>query len=276
MEVAGQPPSYIQELISELNINPFLKIKDYDLMKRGIEPNKIRRWFKTHYNMTFHAYQRMLRLNSAFTNISNGNSITHTAFESGFESLSGFNSSFHGVFGDSVSQSKDKNVVHVKRFTTPLGPMFACATQKGICLLEFTNRRMLETEFNDLKKRLNAIILPGDNAHIDLLQQELREYFEGSRRSFSVQLDPQGSEFQKSVWNKMLEIPYGDTWSYQEEATKLNKAKAVRAVASANGMNKISILIPCHRVIGKDGALKGYGGGLARKKWLLDHEKKHV
>ena len=274
MEQADETPEYVQKIIKELNDDPFLKIKDYDLVLRGIEPNKMRRWFKKNYNLTFQAYQRMLRINTAFNKITNGEAVTSTAFETGFDSLSGFNSSYQNVFGKSASRSDDKKVINIVRFTTPLGPMFGCATEKGVCLFEFTNRRMLETEFKDLAKRLNAVILPGSNRHLEQLQQEITAYFAGERQQFDLILDTPGTEFQNMVWDKLKDIPYGETWSYQQEAIALNKPKAVRAVASANEHNRIAIIIPCHRVIGKDGNLTGYGGGLERKKWLLDFEQK--
>ena len=243
---------------------------------REIEPYTIRRWFKKNYNMTFHVYQRMLRINTAFNKISKGETVTNTAFDVGFESLSGFNSSFQGIFGKSPAKSEKKNIINIVRFTSPLGPMFACATQKGLCLLEFTNRRMLETEFKDLRKRLNAVILPGNNIHLKQLEQEISEYFNGKRKTFTVSLDTPGTDFQNQVWKILQEIPYSETRSYQEQSARVGKPNAVRAVASANGYNRIAIVVPCHRIIGKNGELKGYGGGLERKKWLLNFEQKII
>lgn len=276
MEMASETPQYIKQIIKELNDNPFLKIKDEDLIKRNIEPNTMRRWFKKHYNMTFQAYQRMLRVNIAFHKISNGESITNTAFDLGFESLSGFNSSYKKIVGSAPSKTERENIINIIRITTPLGPMFAGATENGICMFEFTNRKMLETEFKDLNKRLNAVILPGENKHLVQLKREVAEYFNGKRKSFLVQLDAPGTDFQQSVWGILQKIPYGETWSYQDQANALGKPKAVRAVANANGHNRISIIIPCHRVIGSDGSLTGYGGGLERKKWLLDFERNNL
>lgn len=274
LEYKDETPDYIKGIVNELNENPFLKFKDYDLLKRGIEPNQIRRWFKKYHGITFHAYQRMLRINTAFTKISNGASITETAFESGYDSLSGFNDGYQSIFGKSPTKLLNKSIINIVRFTTPLGPMFACATNQGVCLLEFTNRKMLETEFKDLMKRLNAVILPGENVHLHQVQQELQEYFDGKRKHFTIPLHTPGTDFQQSVWEILKEIPFGETRSYKQQAINLDKPKAVRAVASANGMNRVAIVIPCHRVIGENGDLTGYAGGLLRKKWLLDHEKK--
>jgi len=276
MEMASETPQYVKDILKELNNDPFLKIKDYDLVERNIEPNTMRRWFKKNYNMTFQAYQRMLRVNTAFYKISNGESITNTAFDLGFVSLSGFNSTYKKIVGKSPKDSTTKNIISIIRFSTPLGPMFGCATKNGVCMFEFTNRKMLETEFKDLTKRLNAVILPGENEHLKQLRSEVAEYFDGKRTNFSLQLDAPGTDFQQSVWKVLRNIPYGETWSYQQQANQLRKPKAVRAVANANGHNRISIIIPCHRVIGSDGTLTGYGGGLERKKWLLDFERNNL
>jgi len=131
---------------------------------------------------------------------------------------------------------------------------------------------MLETEFKDLCKRLHAVILPGKNAHLDHLQLELKEYFSKQRKDFTVPLHTPGTCFQQSVWDMLQKIPYGETWTYKQQAEALGKPNAARAVASANGYNRVGIIIPCHRVIGSDGSLVGYGGGLHRKQWLLDLE----
>ena len=275
MEKEGETPDYIKNIILELEGVPFLKIKDYELRKKGIDPSQIRRWFKKHHNMTFHAYQRMLRINNAYYQIKKGNSVTDTAFDNGYGSISGFNDGFCSIFGNSPSNIKDKNVINIVRFSTKLGPMFACATEKGLYLLEFTDRRMLETEFKDLCKHLNAVILPGKNKYLEQVQKELSEYFEGSRKAFSISLHIPGTDFQQLVWEKLQDIPYGETRSYLQQAQNINKPKAVRAVANANGHNRIAIIIPCHRVIGSDGSLTGYGGGLSRKKWLLDFESQN-
>ncbi len=276
LEYANETPDYIRKLIDELNEHPFLKLKDYDLTERGIDPSQIRRWFKKHHGITFQSYQRMLRINTAYQKINSGSTVTEAAFDTGYESLSGFNEGFQNIFGQSPGKTKDKNIIHIVRFTTPLGPMFSCATNEGICLLEFTNRKMLENEFKDLAIRLNAVILPGKDPLLDQVQKEIREYFDGTRRDFTVPVHTPGTDFQQSVWKKLREIPYGQTRSYKKQAQLLSKPEAVRAVASANGMNRIAIIIPCHRVIGEDGSLTGYAGGLARKKWLLDHERKQA
>lgn len=275
LEKPNQTPGYIRQILDELNNDPSLKFKEQDLRSRGIEPNTLRRWFMKHHGMTFHSYQRMLRINTAFKKIRNGESVSAAAFDSGYESLSGFNDSFREVFGTSPTGSLNKQLLDLTRIETPLGPMIACAGENGICLLEFTDRKMLETEFKVLAKRLNTSIIPGDNKHFEKLRRQLFEYFEGKLRQFDLQLYTPGSAFQQEVWQQLQTIPYGTTRSYKEQAEAIGKPDAVRAVANANGMNRIAIIIPCHRVIGSDGKLTGYGGGLWRKKYLLDFEKIH-
>lgn len=276
MEKLGETPTVIQSLIDQLHANPYQRIKDQDLRQQGLDPSTLRRWFKTHHNVTFHGYQRLIRINAAFKALQEGQSVLAAAMESGYDSLSGFNDGFKQLFGYSAGDKRQlKTVIHIQRFTTPIGPMFACATDQGICLVDFTDRKMLETEFKDLCKRLNAVILPGEHPHVTQVQHELAEYFQGQRQSFSVPLHTPGTDFQQAVWAVLQQIPYGDTWSYAQQAEVLGNPKAVRAVATANGMNKVGILIPCHRVIGSDGRLVGYGGGLHRKQWLLELEANH-
>lgn len=159
---------------------------------------------------------------------------------------------------------------------TPLGSMIAGGTDNGICLLEFSDRDVLGKEIQSISRSLDAEVSDGKSKHFPLLEKELSEYFKGTLKKFTVPVVMKGTDFQNSAWKTLLKIPYGKTWSYKQEAEKLGRPKSVRAVANANGHNRISIIIPCHRVIGSNGTLTGYGGGLWRKKWLLEHEAKHT
>lgn len=273
MEKAGSTPEYVDRVLRLLDEDPSLKLKDYDLLKLNIEPSKIRRWFLKNHGMTFHAYQRMYRINTAFKKLQTGTSVTDIAFDSGYESLSGFNDSFKKVFGVSPKNSKEKHVIDFTRIETDLGTMVACATDKGVCLLEFSDRKGLETELKQLAKYHNANIVQGQNKYFKQLKEELDAYFEGRLKEFKVPLDISGTDFQKQVWQALVEIPYGTTSSYLRQAEVLGKPSSVRAVANTNGMNKIAIIIPCHRVVGSDGSLTGYAGGLWRKQKLIDLEK---
>jgi AraC family transcriptional regulator, regulatory protein of adaptative response / methylated-DNA-[protein]-cysteine methyltransferase len=272
LEKPGETPGWIRKVLKEIDDNPSIKIKDPDLRLKGIEPSKVRRWFKKNHGITFQSYQRMVRINYAFRQIQNGEKVISTAYNAGYESLSGFNDSYKSVIGDSPVKSKERKIINVSRFETPLGPMFAGASDEGICLLEFTDRRMLETELKTLSKLLNATVIQGSNHYLEILDKQLTEYFEGKRKEFDLPLFTPGTEFQNIVWKCLLTIPYGTTRSYKTQAISINKPESVRAVANANGQNRIAIVIPCHRVIGENGHLTGYGGGLWRKKWLLDFE----
>ncbi len=158
------------------------------------------------------------------------------------------------------------------RIETPVSPMVACASEQGVCLLEFADNRKIERELADLEKKLDAEVRPGTNPHLEQLQNELADYFDDRLKQFTVPLHTPGTDFQQAVWKVLMDIPYGETRSYKQQAIAIGNPQAVRAVAAANGQNRVSIVIPCHRVIGSDGSLTGYGGGLDRKKWLLDHE----
>ncbi len=269
----NETPEYIQDLLAELAQDVSLKIKDSDLSKRNIEPVTLRRWFLKNHGMTFHAFQRAFRMNAAFKKIKNGESIIETALDSGYESLSGFNERFKNVLGISPQKSKIQMVIDLKRIETPLGTMYACAIDEGICLLEFTDRKNMEKQFSSLSKALNAEIVQGENRHFQQLEDELKEYFEGKRKTFEVPLHIIGTEFQKNVWQLLREIPMGEVRTYKQQSEFLGNPKAIRAVGTANGINKIAILIPCHRVIGSNGELVGYAGGIWRKQKLLELEK---
>ena len=274
-ENANEAPEQVKQAIQLVKEHDKEKISDYQLREAGISPDLLRRWFKKHYGLTFHAFQRMYRINNAYKELKDGKKATDTAFDLGYESLSGFGYTFKKLIGKSPTASKDKTIILINRLTTPLGPMFVCATEQGICLLEFTDRKMLETEFRDLQKLLKARIIIGENEHIKQAKKELKEYFGGQRMQFDVKLHPPGTDFQKRAWHALLGVPFGSTTTYQNQAIKLEQPTAVRAVARANGMNRISIIVPCHRIIGKNGKLTGYGGGLERKRWLIEFEQ-HV
>lgn len=273
MERSGETPDWMTDLLRSFNGEMISRLKDNDLKQRGIDPSRLRRWFLKHHGMTFHAYMRALRLNRAFSRIKQDEKVIDTAFDSGFDSLSGFTEAFRKTTGFSPSKSRIKKLITVTRILTPLGPMLAGVVDQGVCLLEFTDRRMLETQISRLKKLFSADFITGTHESMQLLEQQLEEYFNGKRQEFTIPLAMSGTEFQTRTWKYLLKIPYGETRSYQEQAISVSSKNATRAVARANGDNRIAILIPCHRVIGSDGKLTGYGGGLWRKQYLLDLER---
>jgi len=159
---------------------------------------------------------------------------------------------------------------------TPIGPMLAGATDDGICLLEFTDRRMLPNQLRVLRRRLRRPLVAGRHPHLDALQGELDNYFAGRRRSFDLPLVTPGSPFQERTWSTLRGIAAGSTISYEELASRVGRPAAQRAVGTANGANRIALLIPCHRVVRKNGETGHYGGGRWRKEWLIDHERRLV
>ncbi len=270
--VPGEAPAWLQPLLDDLHADPQRRWKDQDLRNRNLGPDRVRRWFQKHHGMTFHAYGRALRLAVAFGRLASGDGVAESAYGAGYESLSGFTEAVARTTGRSPARSRTFRLVRIARILTPLGPMIAGAADDGVCLLEFADRRMLETQVERVERTLDARALPGASPHIARLEEELAEYFSGTRRTFTLPLVTAGTPFQESVWAALRTIPYGETRSYQDQAGAIGRPEAVRAVARANGDNRIAILVPCHRVIGKGGELVGYGGGLWRKKCLLDLE----
>ena len=274
MEPEGRAPDWLRRILAAVEKDPTKRWKDRDLEALGIDANRLRRWFKKNHGMTFQGYLRARRLGLALGRLQHGEALTQTAFEHGYESLSGFSQAMKNLIGQSPGRGKTAQVVYLNRLLTPLGPMLVGTTERGVCLLEFVDRRMLETQLKRLVRWMPCTFVPGSNAVTEAVAQELEAYFAGDLRTFRVPLEMRGTDFQRSVWQQLLQIPYGHTRSYGEQARLLGKPTATRAVARANGDNRIAILIPCHRVIGKDGRLRGYGGSLWRKKYLLELEQK--
>lgn len=154
--------------------------------------------------------------------------------------------------------------------------MRAIASDEGICVFDFEYRRMIDKIVSRVAHAMDAKITEANHPYFNQLEEQMTQYFEGSRMDFDLPLHLIGSDFQKRVWRGLMEIPYGETRSYKAQSIFLGNEQAIRAVATANGQNGIAIIIPCHRVIGTNGSLIGYGGGLQRKQWLLDHERKHI
>ena len=274
LEANGKPPEWAQELIARVKATPDARLKAADLRALGVSPERARRWFQQHYGMSFAAWCRGNRLAGAFMRIRQGAALDDAIFDSGYESHSGFREAFNRVFGDAPGRSRENgDQVVVTMLETPLGPVLAGATDKGINLLEYTDRRMLEHNLKAMRRHFDCAIVPGQHPLLERLQEELSQYFQGSRREFTLPLAPRGTSFQEKVWQELRRIPFGQTISYDELARRVGQPTAQRAVARANGMNYIAILIPCHRVIGKDGSLTGYGGGLWRKRLLLELER---
>jgi AraC family transcriptional regulator, regulatory protein of adaptative response / methylated-DNA-[protein]-cysteine methyltransferase len=273
LDVNGKPPDWVERVLVELESDPSVRWRDADLRKRAIDPVRARRYFVQNYGMTFQAYCRGRRMGAALARIRDGATVDTAAQESGYESNSGFRGAFAKAFGLPPGKGRQQDCLKVAWAETPLGPLVMAANDDGLCMLEFTDRRMLPTQCQVLQRRLNCAVVPGMNEILEQTRTELDAYFAKTLRQFTVPLVFPGSEFQVAVWNALLTIPYGTTWSYEQLAIHVGTPRGSRAVGHANGQNRIGIIIPCHRVVNKDGKLGGYGGGLWRKQFLLDLER---
>ena len=273
MEPPGSAPEWAAMLKTAVEAEPTRRWRAADLRALGLTPETVRRWFQKTYGLTFAGWCRALRLGQAFTRLREGAEIDEVVFEHGFESHSGFREAFGRLFGLPPGRASERDVIVTTLLQTPLGPMVAAAVDQGLCLLEFSDRRMLQAQLQTVSHRLKLSLVPGDHAHLRHLRAELEAYFAGQLRTFTVPLFTPGTPFQEAVWQALQRIPLGETIAYETLAERIGKPAAVRAVGHANGMNRVSILIPCHRVVNKDGNLCGYGGGLWRKRLLLELER---
>ena len=274
-EGRGAPP-LVTQLLAAVEAEPTGRLRDIDLASRGIEPSTARRAFKRYCGMTFHAYHRARRMGLALAGVRQGKSMLDLQLDHGFESGSGFRVAFNRHVGAAPSRARDVECLYAQWFETPLGAMLALADDGGLALLEFVDRRGLEREIEAMQKKLKRPILPGAHAYLAQIGDELAAYFAGRELSFATPIALRGSAFQRTVWNALLSIPPGATRSYADIAATIGRGSAVRAVGRANGDNRLCLIVPCHRVIGADGALTGYGGGLWRKQWLLEHERAYA
>lgn len=274
MDPDKRPPDLVERLREEIERAPGGKLTDKELAAMSIDPSTARRQFKRHYGMTFQAYHRARRVGLALRDVRKGARVEEARNGSGFESESGFRDAFTRIFGEPPTTARTRAGLFATRIETPLGAMLAIADDEGLRLLEFVDRRAMERELSILRTRLRTNVVPGEHQHLSAVRSQLTAYFSGENLNFDVPLAPVGSPFQLRDWEILRTIPIGETRSYSWMAKQLGDVEMRRAVGRANGENMMCIIIPCHRVIRADGTLCGYGGGLWRKKWLLDHEQK--
>jgi AraC family transcriptional regulator of adaptative response/methylated-DNA-[protein]-cysteine methyltransferase len=269
-----QVSELIQTLVEAVEQNPGKRWKEQDLRELAVDLSTVRRQFKKRFGMTFIEYARARRIGLAMKQIRAGQAVIEAQLAAGYESGSGFRDAFARIMGTApVNHQECPNILKAAWLDTRLGPMIAIADEKALYLLEFVDRPALEHEVARLRRKTQSAILPGRAQPILSVERELAMYFAGSLRQFETPLFWLGSAFQQAAWETLLKIPYGETRSYADIAVSLGKPAAFRAIANANGANQLAIVVPCHRVINANGRLGGYGGGLARKKWLLNHEK---
>lgn len=269
-----QVSELIQKLVEAVEENPEKRWKDKDFKELAVDASTARRQFKKRFGMTFVQYARARRMGLAIKQIREGEAVIEAQLSTGYESSSGFRDAFSRIMGMAPTKLGHMKILKAYWIDTPLGPMIAIADDEALYLLEFVDRRGLEREIERLRWKTKSAIIPGHTQPISSIESELRQYFDGELQEFKTPLFLIGSPFQKSVWNQLMKIPSGEMRSYSDIAATIRKPSAVRAVAQANGANQFAIIIPCHRVINSDGELGGYGGGLTRKKWLINHESR--
>ncbi len=269
---ADDRPDWAARLIDEVAADPGRRITDKDLKARGIDPATARRYFLRRHGLTFQAFARGHRLAGALGRLRDGGPLDAAALGSGFDSHSGFRDAFVKAFGVPPGRAGGADCVALDWLETPLGPLLAGATSAGVCLLEFTEPSTVAAQVAAAGRAFGLPAVPGGGPHLDRLRDELQGYFAGALRAFGVPVVLRGTPFQERVWNELLRIPYGGTVSYEELAGRAGSPAACRAVGRANGTNRVVIVVPCHRVVNKGGKIGGYGGGLGRKRFLLDLE----
>lgn len=277
-EVGGRPPGWAAGLMALVAGSPEGRPREEDVRGLGVTPERARRWFREHWGMTFAEWSRAHRLAGAFTRIAEGMGIDEAGLEAGFESSSGFREAFVRVFGAAPGRVRGDGGDRLERVVvgavgTPIGMMLAGVRDDGVWFLEFQDCRGLERNLDAMRRESGCGVVPGEHRLLERLELELGEYFAGTRREFTLPLALRGTPFQEEVWSELRRIPHGQTISYETLARRVGRPTGQRAVALANGRNRICILIPCHRVVGKDGTLTGYGGGMWRKRLLLELER---
>lgn len=271
-ETTGGHPAWVRTAIALSGANRDRRITDAELRDAGIDPTRARRYFRTAFGMTFHAYHRAVRLGAALDDLKDGADPLSAAMNRGYDSDSGFRTAFGAQFRTTPGRSAQVQRITISGMESPIGRFEIGATDRGVCLVEFADRRALPTELARIEKSLGAPVVPGRCELIDRMEDELNRYFAGELSEFTTPLEIVGTPFQRMVWDELQRIPFGETISYGTLANRVKRPGAQRAVGQANGANHIAIVIPCHRVVQSNGQLRGYGGGLWRKQFLIDLE----
>ncbi len=265
----------IQHLLDALDRDPTHRWSEADVTARGFDPSTVRRSFKRHFGVTFLDMARQRRLAHGFSALGQGK-VIDAQLDAGFDSPSAFRAAFAKLIGTAPNQFKSDAMLRADHIDTPLGSMIAVCDERALHLLEFADRKALPRELQRLRKLTKGSIGVGRFDTTDQVSDQLSAYFSGKSDQFSVPLVLHGTAFTRQVWTALRDIPAGETHSYSDLARLIGAPNATRAVARANGANQIALIIPCHRVIGADGSLTGYGGGLWRKQRLIDIEKHYA
>lgn len=264
----------IQDLMGRLERDPEYLWSEERVAALGYDPSTVRRIFKRHFGTTFLALARQARLRASFTTLQEGGRVIDAQLDAGFSSSSAFRSAFAKLVGLAPSRLAKDGLLRADWINTPLGDVVAVSDKSHLHLLEFADRKALSSELKRLMNFASGSVGFGRYSPTDQIEEELGRFFNAENEQFGTPLALHGSDFTKTVWRALREIPAGETKSYSDLAAEIGRPTATRAVARANGANQIAIVIPCHRVIGADGSLTGYGGGLWRKQKLIEIEQK--
>ena len=265
----------VRDLIEQLEADPARRWTEADITRMGYDPSTVRRAFRRHFGMTFLEIARTRRLMRGFTALSEGEKVIDAQLEAGFSSAAAFRAAFARLIGRAPGTLRPGGTLQASWIATPLGDMVAVASSRNLHLLEFVDRKALPTELSRLARETAGGIGLGRLPPVEQAEAELAEYFAGQRAVFETPLHQPGTPFFQTVWEELRRIPAGEVRSYSDIARDIGRPGAVRAVARANGANQIALIVPCHRVIGADGSLVGYGGGLWRKRRLIDIEAQY-
>jgi AraC family transcriptional regulator, regulatory protein of adaptative response / methylated-DNA-[protein]-cysteine methyltransferase len=263
----------LKALRDRIGAEPERRWSAADLKDLGYDPSTLRRAFQREYGVTFVQYARSQRLGHAVSRLRQGGSVLDAQLDAGYESGSGFREAVGRLIGDAPIRTAARPILVARWLDTPIGAMLAVADETGLHLLEFAERQALPSEIAGLKERVGPICF-GQSKVIEALEHQLEHYFSGRSSSFDVPVVQRGTAFETMIWDALRQVPSGQTRSYGEIARSTGRPDAPRAVARANGANQVAILVPCHRIVGADGSLTGYGGTIWRKQWLLEHERR--
>ena len=263
-------------LRAAIEADPGRRWTETDVEEMGFDPSTIRRAFRRHFGVTFLQMARETRLREGARRVATGDAVIEAQLDAGFDSASGFRQAFAKLFGHPPAAMRGANGLVADWIDTPLGGMIAVADDSALHLLEFTDRKALKPQLAKVSKDAGGKVGLGQSDVTRATADQLGAYFAGERARFDLPLAPHGTPFQRRVWDALCDIPAGRTRSYAQVADAIGQPTATRAVARANATNGIAIVIPCHRVIGADGTLTGYAGGLWRKEKLISVERQYV
>ena len=273
MAPAVEGESAVQALLAALDENPTRRWAEGDIAALGYDLSTVRRAFKRHFGMTFLEMARLARLRAGGAELAGGGRVIEAQLEAGYSSASAFRAAFAGWMGLPPGAFVRDARLRADWIETPMGAMVAVSSEHALHLLEFTERRALPAELAALRRDAKGGLGFGRFAPTDMIEREMADFIAGRCAEFNTPLSPLGTRFTQDVWQALRKIPAGQTRSYSQLARDMGRPEATRAVARANGANPIAIIIPCHRVLGADGSLTGYGGGLWRKQKLIELER---